>query len=155
MIKRRVRTWNSDLAYRLSSQIKDRSEQRLFRRLLAQNELNEFGLRVVAAKWRKEKIGDESLCSFLIRVGWLAPSKGVSHQQPASSCCDVGAMSCRLSQAAYLEIQNGAKDFWFRTFFPWLGRTAPSKKTLKSDPYATIVDMDGLILTLRSTCETL
>lgn len=65
MINKRVRIWNSELAYRIDSQLTTQWDRAVFRSLLAQNELDERQLRNLLQRWRTQSNG-KSLCEFLI-----------------------------------------------------------------------------------------
>ena len=69
-MSKRVRIWNSELAYRIDSQLTSQWDRSIFRNLLTQNELDESQLRSLLRLWRTQSNG-KSLCEFLIDAGIL------------------------------------------------------------------------------------
>lgn len=86
MSNNRVRVWNSVFASQVASEQPGKTEQCLFRRLLAENDLSEVELRFLVRWWRQCGFASESLSRFIERTGLLAhESDGVRASEAASS----------------------------------------------------------------------
>ena len=129
MLKKRIRTWNSELASSLFSLIRDRSEQRVFQAVFAQNELDERDLRFLASTWSNEKMDTESLCHYLVRVGWLAQNVTAKAEHTHLPDEDEIELNCRLSTAAKMEIESSSRSF-LRKLIGW-----PTHFSLRRRPF--------------------
>lgn len=71
MPRNRVRIWNSEIAYRVDSQLDSRWDRAVFRQLLSQNDLHERQLLYLLRRWRAH--GHElSFCQYLTNAGLLS-----------------------------------------------------------------------------------
>ena len=71
MMKKPVRIWNSEIAYRIDSQLKNPWDRIIFAKLLTQNELDEGQLRNLLGRWL-EKGNRQAFCEFLVETGLVS-----------------------------------------------------------------------------------
>lgn len=110
MKNKHVRIWNSELAYRIDSQLPTQCDRSIFRKLLTQNKLDEEQLKSLLSRWRKQS-DYKSFCEFLAATDLIVIElrKSVLWESPCDSESEELCVS--LTPRARDEL-NRIKHFW-------------------------------------------
>lgn len=110
---RRVRSWNSLIAMDIQSCHGEAVERQRFRQFLYVNEVNESELLFLKKLWKKNRIGDESICRFMERMGWFTRNNDFTHTPCVEGfgfeAAEFPSSSFQLAEIGARALRNGTR----------------------------------------------